>query len=221
MIIILNGPPGVGKDSLADMLIDKSQGMWTKLNFKSHLYADTARHYGVNLVEFISWAQDRETKERPLTVLKGKSPRQALIHVSENIIKPVKGADHYGTVMANTIEYVINNSNRRNFIIADGGFEEEIKPLVNRFEDVYIIRMYSGEHSFAKDSREYLENYPEITFDLETVRGNVEADFSELMLILADLEDIKFCEADYEPDDTPFMTEDYEGDRHYIGEEND
>ena len=49
------------------------------------------------------------------------SSRGALIHVSEDIVKPQKGKDYYGKKLAEKIE----NSPERFYFVSDSGFHVE------------------------------------------------------------------------------------------------
>lgn len=78
--VVLNGPPGCGKDTLANML--SRDGVFVKHQFKDALYEHTAKHFQVDLDKFIKFASDRDLKDsKSLAGLGGRTPRQALIHV--------------------------------------------------------------------------------------------------------------------------------------------
>jgi len=205
MIVILNGPPGIGKDTLADMIVEKGQGLWKKLNFKDELYEDTAWHYGLETYLVKDVATDRDTKEVPSVLFGGKTPREALIHVSETLMKPRHGNDYYGQALASTISQHMHDG-IEHFIIADGGFEEEINPIVDDFNNVHIIHMLEDGYDFEGDSRNYIESFPEITDYLWTTRGDPEADYGKFVMLLSFFEEENDF-SDNEPDDTPFLTE--------------
>ncbi len=220
-ILVLNGPPNVGKDTLADNLIDWDVEDWFKLSFKAQLYEETAEYYKIDLQKFIFWASDRYIKETPIPELKGFTPRQAMIHVSENIMKPRYGKDHYGKALLNIIQ---NLNHIENIVIPDGGFEEEVTVLMDAYPDeVWIVHMTSQDCSFKNDSRDYIKGWPDQTYELEINRGHTSEDYEKLANILDEIQDISVARSrlNDEPDDTPYMTEDFEGDRHYIGEENE
>ena len=220
-ILVLNGPPNVGKDTLADNLIDMDIEDWCKFSFKTQLYEETAEYFKIDLQKFIFWASDRYIKETPVEELKGFTPRQAMIHVSENIMKPRYGKDHYGKALLANIQSL---EHVNNIVIPDGGFEEEVKVLMDAYPDkVWIIQMTSPDCNFKNDSRDYIRGWPDQTFKLEISRGHPSEDYEELISIIEEIEDITVARSrlDDEPDDTPYTAEDFEGDRHYIGEENE
>lgn len=222
-ILILNGPPNVGKDTLADDLVEMDIEDWSVLQFKEILWVETADYYNVDKKKFIFWATDRYIKETPIPDLAGLTPRQALIHVSENIMKPRYGKDYYGKKLLERIKFIKENNGDMNFVIPDGGFEEEVQVLMDAYpENVWIIHMKAKDCSFKNDSRNYIKGWPDNTFELEINRGYPLMDYDELINIIDEIEDITVARSRMEEiDATPYTAEDFEGDRHYIGEENE
>jgi adenylate kinase family enzyme len=158
--IILNGPPGVGKDTLANSIVKQCNA--TKQEFKAALYRKTAEHFNYDLAEFIKEATDREQKENPLskfstTQTKTKrifTPRQALIHVSENIYKPKQGKDYFGVLAAKDLVEGLN-------VFSDGGgWIEELEPVTNVSNITFIFKLYRKGFTFDGDSRNYYSQIP-------------------------------------------------------------
>lgn len=168
-VIILNGPPGSGKDTLADILISeleaRSPGQVHHLRFKDELYAATAEHYGVALDYLMKVSTDTKLKELPQEPLGNISPREALINVSENIIKPKHGEGYFGSQLGQRISSIHNRhvygwSLRSDlyFVISDSGFYEELYALLNsRIDTMVYVRLNREGKSFKKDSRKYLQ----------------------------------------------------------------
>ena len=183
--VVLNGPPGCGKDTIANEIIAHGPLLpryispFVKHQFKDALYEHTAKHFEVGLDEFIHFASDRVLKDSTsLAGLGGRTPRQALIHVSEDIYKPRHGDDYFGKVEA----YRVCEHKRRlggsiNVIYPDGGFESEIPPIEPEFDGVLIIRLHRDGFDFTGDSRNYL-NLPNTetrqTVDEYLVDGKIE-----------------------------------------------
>ncbi len=148
--IIFNGPPGSGKDEACAFL--KSNYGFKHLQFKDQLFIDTVDHFGVSLEWFMDGYDDRNIKEMPVKELNGFSRRAALIHVSEDIIKPKYGKDYYGTKTAEKIDGVLS------YCFSDGGFLEEVTPLINTVgqENICIVQLYRDGCYFSTDSRNYI-----------------------------------------------------------------
>lgn len=162
LCVLLNGPPGVGKDTLADALVTLG---FDKFMFKQGLYKETAEHFQVDVTALIARATDRTLKEQPWDKLKlyGKtiSPRHAIIHVSEDVIKLTQGKSYFGDLAAK--ECIKEKT--RFAVFSDSGFREETVSLINTFQKVIIVRLHRHGFDFSNDSRNYLRSFPH-TYDL-------------------------------------------------------
>ena len=147
--VILNGPPGCGKDTIANLMGSKG---FQHHRFKEGLYEETISHYGVHPAIAESLFTDREAKEVPSPLFGGLSPRGALIHVSEDIIKPTFGKEFFGWKAA----LGCVNTDSSLSVFSDGGFPEEIVPLAEVFEHVLIFHLHRDSFGFEGDSRNYV-----------------------------------------------------------------
>ena len=150
MIIIFNGPPGTGKDEAAAYF--ERRGFIHK-SFKQQLFVKTAEHFDVDLDWFMKDYDNRGIKELPSQKLNGMSRREALIYVSEKLIKPQYGLDFFGTLVANELEY------HNNYVVSDGGFVEELKPIINKIgaENVVLVQLTREGCDYSTDSRRYFD----------------------------------------------------------------
>lgn len=183
-VIILNGnSPRSGKGTCAKILSewaeDKGYSYETP-EFKDKLIELTAITLGISVEEFLDGydmlAKDyvAEPKvEYPIETLihalyrewwkdvklyglgdKRVSKREALIHVSENLIKPNFGEDYFGKALANSISPMVDLA-----FVADGGFVAEVEAVVQEvgLGNVLIVNLYRDVKNPAKDSRKLLK----------------------------------------------------------------
>lgn len=148
MIIIFNGPPGSGKDEAATYF--KRCG-FKHLSFKHVLFKETIAFFGVDKDWFMAGYNDRAVKERPEEFLDGMSRREAMIYVSEDVTKPAFGNDVFGVFVANEVE------DGKDYAISDGGFEEELVPLINRVgaDNIVLVQLTRDGCDYSSDSRRY------------------------------------------------------------------
>ena len=173
-VFILNGPPGIGKDTLAAGI--KNYFGWPTLMFKSALYEETAKYFGMDTKQFIQLANDREYKELFCNNLDGFSPRGALIHVSESIIKPTHGKKFFGLKAYEHIQSLDGTTGT--VVFSDGGFDEECECLVESGCEVHIIQMHHKNFTFAGDSRNYVSVPGATVHLLHMHRGQAALDVS-------------------------------------------
>lgn len=151
-VIILNGPPRSGKDTLAKHLTTMFSHFHHK-EFKSQLYKLLQVIYSLTDGQLQSIIKDEDNKENPNELLDGKSLRQALIYISESIIKPNYGKNYFGKSASKNL--VLNEVN----VFSDGGFIDEVLELTKVVdkEDITIVRIHRDGCDFSKDSRRYLD----------------------------------------------------------------
>lgn len=154
-IIILNGPPQCGKDKLADHLVASYP------NFKKAKFADELKkmtHRAYNTIRQAPNAYE-DVKDIPNVDFFGLTPRQAYIGFSENFIKKMHGKDFFGLLLAANIQTRHHKENDV-FVISDGGFSEEVEPLIKVFgaKLTTIVRLSRLGSDFAAsgDSRRYI-----------------------------------------------------------------
>ena len=156
-VILLNGPPGCGKDFAGQILMDllpKSVVMKfaKELKERTHALYRLTRHDGR------PHAHDayEHCKDTPMAVFHGRTPRLCYISVSENLIKPLHGDYIFGQWLASAMEAAPMYDT---FIVTDSGFASEAEVLIKRFgtDNVQLIRIHREGHDFSSDSRSYLD----------------------------------------------------------------
>ena len=156
-ILIFNAPPGAGKDQcvqFAQEIIPDS----LHFSFKRKLVELTQSIYNIPKSTWDSW-YTREGKEIVRKELQGLSCRQALIRVSEEVIKPAFGKDYFGRQEADSLASALPKDYKI-AVCSDGGFSEETKPLIDKFgiENMNVVYIFRDGCSFSNDSRSYLPN---------------------------------------------------------------
>lgn len=162
-ILILNGGPGIGKDTLADLIMAHN---FRKMEMKSRLIELALIISGINSFEWNLRYNNRKFKELPWDRLGGLSQRQFLIRVSEEWIKPTFGDDYFGLLASDEIDLCLPN----NIVFPDGGFLPEVLCIPREDRDVYVARLHRYGFDFSNDSRGYLPDHPDYTaFDVHLV----------------------------------------------------
>lgn len=160
MLLLFNGPPGSGKDEACSFL--RKHGFEHKL-FKEQLFVDVLEHYKLDAAETVDFFLgyfDRARKEEYVDYL-GCSRRQAMIHVSENVMKKIHGKTRYGDFVASTLVY------GNDYSMSDSGFMEELNPVVDKIgeENVVIVQIFRDGCTFEGDSRNYIKGRLVDVFD--------------------------------------------------------
>lgn len=159
-VIMFNGPKGSGKDSAAmyaQIHVLHSTSMHTKMAHP--LYNAIQYLFGL---EIDQWEYlYNNMKETPLPLLNGMSPREALIWLSEEVVKPKFGSEFFGKIAGRTCLNFFEQENDGIVLMSDAGFNDEVRELVGMVgsERCYLIRLCDG-NDFSGDSREYVDpNY--------------------------------------------------------------
>lgn len=151
-VIILNAPPGAGKDTIGMMLEGHAHQHVVTMSFKKPMFEIALAMLGKHkYCQFLQAYNDRAQKEKPQAFLNGKTPRHFMIWISEAVIKPQFGEQYFGVRFAERArEYPYD------IICTDGGFPDEIKPLISSGLDVHICRLHRTGFTFEGDSRDYI-----------------------------------------------------------------
>lgn len=158
-VILFNGPPRSGKDTAADILYNyfaKIQELYPKrYAFARPLKETTHALYGIKC----EWDAFEYTKDREQEKFFGLSPRQAYIKVSEEMVKPVLGKEHWGNVFLNYVDS-LPNVKENIIIVSDCGFIEEIQPIKKKIgsHNMFLINVVREGTNFKNDSRSYIDD---------------------------------------------------------------
>lgn len=159
-IIIFNAPRNSGKDFAAEYLKNHRHGCEV-FSFKEELLTETVNYYGVDREWFDNVYNNRVSKESPMLEFNGKSPREAVIHVSEDIIKPREGLEYFGLCLLTSVR----SSDCEVALVSDGGVANEVgdrttwvelQPLLRAYgRDVVVVQIHRLGCTFEGDSRRY------------------------------------------------------------------
>lgn len=165
-IVFLNGPPRSGKDTAAGFIL---QAMTRRhVSVKIYHFADMLKEaaHRISGLSLPPTAFER-CKDEPNPNLPLKpdakpprhyTPRELYIMVSEEWIKPKFGRDFFGKLLCREIERDWHSGGENLIaVIADSGFQEEARPIIESFEaeNCILTRLFRFNTSFSNDSREY------------------------------------------------------------------
>lgn len=178
MIVILNAPPHCGKDTIANILKD-SHG-FAKTEFKHTMFKAALGLSGLSEEEYMARYNNRELKESPWDKLGGLSCRGFMIHISENVMKPLFGQDVFGKRASSACDFAMT-CGYDNIVFSDGGFIDEIKALHEGGHEVLVVRLHRDGYGFGNDSRNYL--YPDFcdSVDILLVENKPEVAINSLL----------------------------------------
>lgn len=152
-IIILNGPPRSGKDSIAKYLEP-----YDFINIKFSRVLKDAAHalYGLN----VEYDHFESGKDSPQEEFYGLTPREVYINLSELYFKPMHGKNIFATLGAKSIQNQIEKGKTR-FVITDLGFELELDEMLKIFgaDSLYFFYVMRPGASFKNDSRTFMPIY--------------------------------------------------------------
>ncbi|UVD31751.1 ATPase [Escherichia phage TR1] len=165
-LIILNGPPGAGKDTVADIIV-KLGICKDKVSFKSPMFNVAKSMLSSDEFDgFIKNYDDREYKESPHEFLGGMTVRQFMIWISESVMKPVFGDEVFGKRLAQSLGNGCH-------ICSDGGFASEIEPLIESGVEVTLVRLHRPGYTFEGDSRSYISGLCAREIDIDVIEGDI------------------------------------------------
>ena len=165
--IILNGAPGAGKDTIGCILADTYDHVALR-SFKAPMFEIALAILGeTNYEYFMFLYEDRRYKEEPASILNGKSPRQFMIWISEEVIKPQFGNRFFGMRAESKVKESHSLS-----VFTDGGFKDEILQMIEGDIQVKLCRIHRNGCNFDNDSRDYI-----YLDDMIGVNGYQECDF--------------------------------------------
>jgi hypothetical protein len=175
-IILFNGPPGCGKDTMAEAIWRfrwNLPGSWkfdrmSMPNKKAFAGATATEHrlnsYGINSF----WEPIKDT---PHPLLGGRTYRNWQQDFSEKFMKPLYGEDIFAKLFAERNHDRILAKDFH-FLVPDCGFDIEFRTLRQMYPTVpiLVVKIFRDGKDFSSDTRKYLDT--RITDDVIVVQNN-------------------------------------------------
>lgn len=169
-IVLLNAPPRAGKNTSASLLQAAFPNCGV-IGFSHHLKRMVHGIY----MGHRGWLLDPDhydaVKEIPNPNFDGLTPRQAYVHYSENVIKPLHGDEWFGEKFCQTV----NDTKYDMIAVPDSGFRKEAERAVREFgaDNMLLIHLYKAGCSYAGDSRGYinLDDLGVPRFEIDNAHG--------------------------------------------------
>lgn len=163
-IVLINGAPGVGKDTLANgmatLMKECRQDNVVVDKFAAPLKSAVHALFGMPRVPLDIF---ESRKNEPCPELFGAIPRKEYIALSEEYVKLRFDNEHFGRVMVQRIKQSAREHKLNVTIISDSGFASEAQPVIREFgaDNVMLINIKREGCDFSGDSRSDL-TIPEV-----------------------------------------------------------
>lgn len=183
-IILLNGPPGSGKDEAAMLLWKRGYAIREKFAAPLFKIVKEIGQLSEKDVQTLTAIGAQELKDMKLDQLGGMSWRQAAIWMSEEVLKPKFGKSIFGKMAVDRLIRMAKSMDTC-VVFSDSGFEDEAMELINMFgaNNCYLWRIHRPGHTFKDDSRNYIfmENTP-AHLNVDDIRNEFELDMFHLQI---------------------------------------
>ncbi|UYD72110.1 dNMP kinase [Vibrio phage vB_VpaM_VPs20] len=163
----MNGPPQIGKDTIARILIEHKPHV-KSLTLSHEIRSMCAEFYNDSRFE-THWDVQGWKDSHIEGLANGFStPRQALIHFSERVIKPTEGQDYFAK------HFAAQCKSYNNALMTDLGFQVEADALADAMDLVIIVQLHHPDFNFDNDSRQYITSSASnvVTIEHHTKREN-------------------------------------------------
>lgn len=158
-IILLNGPPRVGKGTAAkllmlDMIQSDCNVEATIIGFSYWLKTMVHTIYLGKAGALMDPEVFDSCKDEPIAVLGGRSWRWAYQYYSEHVIKPLHGKEWFGERFVESVRA----SKADVVYVPDSGFVSEAERVVREFspDNVTLFRLHREGFDFRGDTRGYI-----------------------------------------------------------------
>ena len=176
-VILINGPPGSGKDTAAKLI---SYALPSVRDLK---LSKPLKEAFIKLLQLDGESADLllgKDKDSKISGLNDMTPREVLIELSEHFCKPLFGEGFFGKIAAHSMRSIPS----RVVTISDAGFDVEVKPIFDKFlyKDIYLIELHRKGRDFSKDSRSYLDRTQFSPKNVAVINNNYELDMFQVQI---------------------------------------
>lgn len=156
-ILLLNGPPGAGKDTIATIMKKAAASNVKCEKFAQPMKTALPLIYGIPVTDWQERLDLMPYKDEPAPELFGKTPREVQIALSETLLKPLHDKFIFGKLLLNRIKNLPQPAPSL-IVVSDSGFREEAEIIVNEFgaKNVFLWRIHRQGCDFKKDSRDFI-----------------------------------------------------------------
>lgn len=172
-VLLLNGPPRCGKDTIAEFIKNWNRSEVMIEKFARPMKIACPLIYSIPRELWDNTLDTAEKKDTPSELLFGRTPREVQIAMSEEYLKKLHDNEIFGKLALNRMRNVSFGLNQF-FIISDCGFLEEAQVIINAIgaANVQLWRISRPGCDFSKDSRNWI--YPEVeTIEIDNSKGRV------------------------------------------------
>lgn len=152
MILLLNGPPSCGKDTIANILLQEL----AIRKEKPHVWKFAEPLVGAARAAGFDMAEEKKN-ELQLIGDRWISRRQFMIELSEEYYKPRFGQGVFGKILRSKIEACdsFERHTRSYHLVSDSGFAGEAAVLLELPHDILRVQVTAPDTSFDGDSRSH------------------------------------------------------------------
>ncbi len=173
-LFIFNGQANCGKDTLENFMADE---FWShRIENKESLYEIGSKVYNIPHSAYVELCTKRELKDKVSPLLKGLTPRQSIIHVS-NVVKAQINRSAFSIDLAKRVEAYFDGTNESCMVTTNIGYQDEFDDIVDYLSDkdieVVLINLLKPEMDDVQlDARELIVTDKVKSFEIVIKKDN-------------------------------------------------
>lgn len=173
-LFIFNGQANCGKDTLENFMANE---FWShRIENKESLYEIGSKVYNIPHSAYVELCTKRELKDKVSPLLKGLTPRQSIIHVS-NVVKAQINRSAFSIDLAKRVEAYFDGTNESCMVTTNIGYQDEFDDIVDYLSDkdieVVLINLLKYEMDDVQlDAREIIVTDKVKSFEIVIEKEN-------------------------------------------------